>query len=599
MTKLSLIEVLDDLLEVRDILLACKTKDEAIQTALGIVRERLHSQTASIFLFSKDGRLERAGIQGIGLDGEFIANNWFSEESYAVGESFTGQVVVPRKSSVYGEPQWFDNPDKKRLNDESQSKYLNKLGRIRCAIGVPLNGQNRTYGVLEIINKLNPKALENISCSSFSREEIYWLAAIGANLATSISNLRRNNQIKMLTELGSLLVEAPSDRSLIFQTTSEQIVKKLLNPDTSFKVCILRIGAKPTSLTIIAKDKVESVTWEGRKDEEREYGTGLVGKAADSGEPVIVERIGEEISKFHNQEWIKNNHLGSFACFPLVTKDEVVGAISLFAGYNYIFHDSIINLLKSVASLVASFTQRRMASEELRKLENQLSEERNARFISGYSLSREDILHEYKNELLILQNVFRELKERTSRRGLENSIDSQIEWIDQRVKSIQSQFEEYAPVPVSINQILQDVVKYFSHELRNDDKSICFSQSYDKQIPRIMANPVEIKEVIRNLISNSVKAIQKVGKGREIRLATTLVEVKGIDYIQITIEDDGIGIRKEIKNVIFEKGFTTYEDEGGTGIGLFIARKIINRYGGQCFYESVVGKGTLFLLDSL
>ncbi|MCG8366120.1 MAG: GAF domain-containing protein, partial [Pseudanabaenales cyanobacterium] len=367
MTKLSLIKVLDDLSKVRDILLSCKTRDEAIKSALDIVLKRLHPQTAAIFLFSKDGHLVRAGIKGTDLNDKPIDNNWFPQESYKVGESFTGRVVLPATDdSRYGKPQWFDDLGNEHLNDKSKSEYLSKLGEIKFVIGVPLNSQNRTYGVLEVINKLNRN---DQGLTSFGTEEIYWLAAIGANLATSISNLRRNSQIRMLTEIGNLLVETPVDKNSIFRSVCEEIANKLLNPNTSFKVCVIHGGVKPDPLRVLAKAKVEGVTWKGRKDGKREYGTGFVGRAADSGEHIIVKRISEDIDKFYNQKWIKDNHLDSCACLPLVAKGKVVGTISLFAGYNYTFHEDIINLLQSVASLIASFALRAMASEEVRKLE--------------------------------------------------------------------------------------------------------------------------------------------------------------------------------------------------------------------------------------
>ena len=69
-----------------------------------------------------------------------------------------------------------------------------------------------------------------------------------------------------------------------------------------------------------------------------------------------------------------------------------------------------------------------------------------------------------------------------------------------------------------------------------------------------------------------------------------------IQYIQVLIKDNGIGISNNVKDEIFERGFTTSREQGGTGMGLFVAKKIINDYGGKICLNSTVGKGTSFFV---
>ena len=71
----------------------------------------------------------------------------------------------------------------------------------------------------------------------------------------------------------------------------------------------------------------------------------------------------------------------------------------------------------------------------------------------------------------------------------------------------------------------------------------------------------------------------------------------GIEYIQISIEDNGSGIPNEIKDEVFKKGFSTRKSEGGTGMGLYVVSEILREHGGKIYYDSTVGKGTTFFVN--
>ena len=351
-------ELLQDLQKVRNRLNRFKDKGEVIQEALKLVRERLKSQTASIFLFSKDGRLHRQKIVGVDANGDQIDGKWFEGESYVPGESFTGKAAFPQEDG-FGQPQSANDLSEIPLDTKSQEKYSEKLGGIYSAIAVPLDGQHKTYGVLEVINKIDPIKRKIISTSGFSQEEIHWLYTIGSSVASAISNLRKKRQAKLLADLSYALVGSRSNNSEI-KDAYETVVNRLVFDDTAFEICILRVKKENGFFEVASRAKVDRVIWDKRLDDPKGDEDGFVGDAIKGKCAVIpFTRIdNQNIKKFKNQDWITLNQFKSFGCFPLIYKEEVVGTLSLYTGYEYDFHPGCIEFLERVASLTAAFIGR-------------------------------------------------------------------------------------------------------------------------------------------------------------------------------------------------------------------------------------------------
>jgi PAS domain S-box-containing protein len=111
---------------------------------------------------------------------------------------------------------------------------------------------------------------------------------------------------------------------------------------------------------------------------------------------------------------------------------------------------------------------------------------------------------------------------------------------------------------------------------------------------RVMADPDRLMQVVTNLLSNAAK-FSPPGAEVHIRLRP------GPTAIRIEVEDSGPGITEEFKGRIFEKfaqadASTTRRFEG-SGLGLSIARKLIEAMGGSIGFSTVVGQGTIFYLD--
>lgn len=111
------------------------------------------------------------------------------------------------------------------------------------------------------------------------------------------------------------------------------------------------------------------------------------------------------------------------------------------------------------------------------------------------------------------------------------------------------------------------------------------------KLPDILVDPDRTMQVLRNLINNA-KKFSPEGK-------TVFVEAKLVgNMIQMSVEDQGIGVSKEDQRKLFEPFYqaeqTIYREHGGTGLGLAICRGIVEAQNGKIWMESVVGKGTKF-----
>lgn len=128
-----------------------------------------------------------------------------------------------------------------------------------------------------------------------------------------------------------------------------------------------------------------------------------------------------------------------------------------------------------------------------------------------------------------------------------------------------------------------------------------------KDMPKVIGKETEFRMVFQNLISNALK-FSKPEEAPEIKINCTLAEKKEIkkhsqldgnsNYYKITIQDNGIGFEKDYSEKIFAifqrlHGREAFE---GTGIGLSISKKIIEKFDGVIYASSVLGKGSVFTI---
>jgi len=150
---------------------------------------------------------------------------------------------------------------------------------------------------------------------------------------------------------------------------------------------------------------------------------------------------------------------------------------------------------------------------------------------------------------------------------------------------------------VGVNSILFDVKNIIKGEILKEDKieiQLILSINPDLSDIFIFTDSKRLKQVLINLLKNSLKFTDK----GYIKFGYSVIKRYEADYLKFYVIDTGIGIEKKYHEIIFNN-FRQIDDTntrkyGGTGIGLSIARKIIEKLGGEIWVESEPGEGSVF-----
>lgn len=149
---------------------------------------------------------------------------------------------------------------------------------------------------------------------------------------------------------------------------------------------------------------------------------------------------------------------------------------------------------------------------------------------------------------------------------------------------------EVKPEPISVESSLADVVNQLKPMAHG--KGLYLTLEVEKGLPMAQADSYRLRQVVINMASNALKFTEKGG------VTIRCMALDRYDMLRIAVSDTGIGISPMALDYIFEAfrqadGSTTRRF-GGTGLGLTIARKLIELQGGEVAVESVVGQGSTF-----
>jgi GAF domain-containing protein/CheY-like chemotaxis protein len=327
---------------------------------------------------------------------------------------------------------------------------------------------------------------------------------------------------------------------------------------------------------------------------------GIVGWVAQTGEPLYVPDVSED------SRYIPGSLEGkSEAAFPLKVRDQVIGVLDIESREFRGFDDEDLKVLSSFASQVSIsienaqlFSDLKQTLKELKQAQDQIIQTEKLRAMGEMASG---VAHDFNNVLaVILGNIQlllhqlnhlspEEIRERL--RIIERSSKDGAETV-RRIQEFTGVRRDKEFTPLSINEIIGEVISITQPRWKDQAQKRGIQIeliSKLEEMPMILGNPSELREVLTNIIFNAVDAMPEGGK----LTLSTYHRAEG--WVEVRIADTGIGMTKEVKRKVFDPFFTT-KGVTNSGLGMSVSYGIIKRHGGEILIESELGKGTTFIL---
>ena len=145
--------------------------------------------------------------------------------------------------------------------------------------------------------------------------------------------------------------------------------------------------------------------------------------------------------------------------------------------------------------------------------------------------------------------------------------------------------------PLNLTQAIREVLPLLEQEMVR--RQVVVQESLAEGLPSVLGSPVELQQVVINLIMNAIEAMAEVsGRPRELGITTERHELEGVPGVRVALRDAGIGVSPENLGRLFQAFYTTKAQ--GLGMGLAICRSIVQEHGGQLWATRNAGHGTTF-----
>lgn len=290
----------------------------------------------------------------------------------------------------------------------------------------------------------------------------------------------------------------------------------------------------------------------------------------------------------------------------MVSRRKLIGLILLGPKMSGdVYNGEDINLLKTFAHQAAVALEKAQLYEKAKDYSRELEKKVKKRTSRIKGLQEEqkqmmlEIAHGLQTPLTIIKGQLsilqKEIKDTEKLDSLEKSIDRISRFIYAMLRSAKLDSRDRSEhIPIDLSALLEEFLE--SVHIITQEKNIKIVNDIKEGI-YIMGNKSEIEELLMNLISNSVKYMDD---NRDKRVIINLYRHKNRhNKAVLTIEDTGIGINQEHLPNLFSKFYRIKDDmkTKGTGLGLVICKKIIEKHNGRIRVESLVGRGTKFIID--
>lgn len=340
----------------------------------------------------------------------------------------------------------------------------------------------------------------------------------------------------------------------------------------------------------ISEEKRSQIEW-------LDHGTAVWGTVAKTGGRMICEDISNSSEPV--TALIKSFGIQTYCCQPLVVEERLLGTLSFGRRSNSKFLPEEIEMMKSIANLVAIAVNRIKMEKEKINLESQL---RQAQKVEAIGRLAGGVAHDLNNMLCPILNYAEMLTEDLGVGDVRREKAVEIVNAGFKARDLVRQLLAFSRKqiitlkPIDINQVVRGIEKLL---LRTIPEDIKFKKKLSGEIRPVLADIGQIEQILMNLTVNSADAMPDGGlllietglSNLDEEYARTHPDVRPGLYVMLSVSDTGSGMDDETLAHIFEPFFST-KGERGTGLGLATVYGIVKQHDGNIWVYSEPGMGT-------
>jgi signal transduction histidine kinase/putative methionine-R-sulfoxide reductase with GAF domain len=548
------------LLEISKAIASGLYLEDVLRLIVTVTANLMDSKICSLWILdAKEQKLKLKATQS-------ISEEYLKERSLAMGEGVVGHVAL------HNQPMAILNVLKEPLYKE---KELAKKESLVSMLSVPMCIKDRVVGVINCYTSYP---------HSFSKSEEEMLTTVANQAAICIENSGLMETLD-IDEILRLVLEGVTknigfDRARLY----------LVNEKTNLLECKMAVG--------IDEERIKGITL--RLDPE----DSIVARSIFEKQSFIIPDASKDPRV--NPVLKEKFNLHSLVVIPLFAKEKTLGAIAAD------FVEPNKNITKEALDSVMVFAQQAGLAihnafmyQELKTFSQQMEEKiqkttadlrkTEAQLIRSEKLAALGQLaagfaHEIRNPLTSINILIHSMREKPPSGDSYKEDFKVIEEEIHRINEIVDQFLRFAkPAPpllekTEVSSIFEETLQLLRPQI---EKQLIVVEKEFQPLPIILIDREQMKQAILNLLLNAIQAMPGGG-----HLTLKGQNSEDGQWIHLSIQDSGVGIPGEDMNKLFDPFFST--KEGGIGLGLSIAHRIIDQHRGKIEVESVPGKGTLF-----